>query len=290
MILVTGGSGQVARALEALAGNRPVRRVGRPEFDFDHPETVLTTLGSARPSIVINAAAWTAVDAAETNAEAAARANRDGPALIAQYCAEHEVPLVQISTDYVFNGAKGTPYLETDAPNPIGVYGATKRAGEQAVLATCPRALVVRTSWVYAATGRNFVLTLLNAAKKTNRLRVVADQRGSPTAAPALATALLNIADAIADGWRNEYAGLYHACGTGDTTWHGLATALFEEAARHGVAGPALEPITTADWPTPVRRPADSRLDCGRLARVFGIFLPDWRESLANVLDDVLIS
>jgi dTDP-4-dehydrorhamnose reductase len=289
VILVTGGSGQLARALEAFSGGRKLRRVGRPEFDFDRPETVTHTLQSTRPSLVINAAAWTAVDAAESNAEAAARANHDGPALIAHYCASAGIPLIHISTDYVFDGSKGAPYLETDAPNPIGVYGATKRAGEEAVLAGCPQALIVRTSWVFADSGKNFVLTMLNARRNTDRLRVVGDQRGCPTAAPALAAALLTAADRLSEGWSHGYAGLYHACGAGETTWHGLATALFEEAERHGVPRPQIDAIATADWPTPVRRPADSRLECGKLARVFGVRLPDWRDSLADVVDRVFV-
>jgi dTDP-4-dehydrorhamnose reductase len=285
MILVTGGSGQVARSLEALAGARPVKRVGRPAFDFDDNATVTSCLRETRPAMVINAAAWTAVDAAESNADAAARANRDGPELLARYCADAGIPLIHISTDYVFDGLKGAPYVESDPTNPTGVYGATKLAGEAAVLAACPSAVVLRTSWVFAPEGKNFVLTLLNAAKKTNKLRVVADQHGCPTGAPALAAAILEIADKLAADPSGPWAGVYHAAGTGGTTWHGLAVALFEEAARHGVTPPEIEPITTADWPTPARRPPDSRLDCGKLDATFGVKLPDWRVTLGKVVD-----
>jgi dTDP-4-dehydrorhamnose reductase len=265
-----------------------MRVVGRPGLDFDRPETIDATLSQTRPSLVINAAAYTAVDRAEQEAEAAMRANRDGPDRLARYCAGENIPLIHVSTDYVFDGTKGAPYAEDDATNPTGVYGATKLAGEQAVLAACPRSIVLRTSWVYAATGKNFVLTMLNAAAKAPRLRVVADQVGCPTAAADLAAAILAIVGRIeTGGWSDAYRGVFHAAGTGATSWHGLAVAAFEEAARHGLAAPPVDAIATADWPTPARRPADSRLDCGRLASVFGVRLPAWRPTLARVIDDI---
>jgi dTDP-4-dehydrorhamnose reductase len=287
-VLVTGGSGQLARALEdAARGTVPVHRVGRPEFDFDQPEALQLLLRTLAPAAVVNAAAYTQVDAAETDPDAAARANRDGPRVIAQYCAAARIPLIHISTDYVFDGLKGAPYLETDPTNPTSIYGLTKRDGEVAVLAACSRAIVLRTSWVYAATGKNFVLTMLNAAKRTDRLRVVADQRGCPTAAPDLAQAILGVLGRVAEEWVDNYAGVFHAAGSGDTTWYGFATALFEDAARHGIPHPAIEPITTADWPTTARRPPDSRLDCAKLEQVFGLRLPHWRDSLSNVVDQL---
>lgn len=287
-VLVTGGSGQLATALVAAARGRSLdlRRVGRPEFDFDRPDSVRTAFDAATPWMVINAAAYTAVDAAEKDAEAAGRANRDGPALLAELCAKARTHLVHVSTDYVFDGLKGAPYVETDPTAPTGVYGATKLAGEQAVLAALPGALVLRTSWVYAPTGRNFVLTMLNAAKKTDRLRVVADQRGCPTTASALAEAILAIAERIATG-QAAPGGVYHVAGSGWTTWHGLACATFLEASRHGAPVPAVDAITTADWPTPAHRPPDSRLDCSKLARVFGLRLPDWRLSLGSTVDAI---
>jgi dTDP-4-dehydrorhamnose reductase len=186
----------------------------------------------------------------------------------------------------VFDGLKSAPYVESDRTNPQGVYGASKLAGEQAVLASGARAVILRTSWVYAATGRNFVLTMLNAAKKTDRLRVVGDQRGCPTAAADLAAAIWSIADQLADGATAN--GVFHAAGSGETTWHGLAVAVFEAAARHGLARPAVEAIATADWPTPARRPPDSRLDCAKLNEVFGLRLPPWQDSVANTVADVL--
>jgi dTDP-4-dehydrorhamnose reductase len=287
-ILVTGGGGQLANALMAAAGSRPLVRVGRPEFDFDRPEAIPALLRAAAPSLILNAAAYTAVDKAETDRDAAWRANCDGPRLLAEYCVGAGIPLIHVSTDYVFDGDKGAPYVETDAPNPTGVYGASKRAGEAAVLATGAHAIILRTSWVYAATGRNFVLTMLNAAAKTGHLRVVADQQGCPTAAQDLAAAMLRIADRIAAaGWNDRYGGIFHAAGSGATTWHGFATAIFAEAARHGMVPPTVAPIATADWPTPARRPADSRLDCGKLSRVFAIVLPDWRNALSRTITEV---
>ncbi len=288
-VLVIGDSaGQLATALVAAADALPLLLIGRPDLDFDRPETIRQALHAAAPSLMVNATAYTAVDRAETETEAALRANRDGPAALAAWCAEAGIPMIHVSTDYVFDGLKGAPYVETDPTNPTGVYGASKLAGEQAVLAGCPRAIILRTSWVYAASGRNFVLTMLNARARTDRLRVVADQIGCPTTAPDLARVILQIAARIrADGWDDRYAGLYHAAGEGWTSWHGLATAVFEEAARHGMAPPVVEPIATSDWPTPVRRPPDSRLDCTRLAETFGLRLPPWRHSLAQIIDTV---
>ena len=286
VILVTGGGGQLARALGAAAGARDLRVVGRPDWDFDRVAGLPALLAAARPGLVINAAAHTAVDRAESEADAAYRANRDGPAVLAAYCAAAGIPLIHVSTDFVFDGAKGAPYAEDDAPNPAGVYGASKLAGEQAVLAVCPRAIVLRTSWVYAATGKNFVLTMLALAKTRDHLRVVADQRGCPTAADDLADAILGIADIIArDGWQDRFAGIYHAAGAGETTWHGLACAAIARAGAFGHPQPKLiEAITTAEYPTPARRPADSRLDCGKLASVFGLTLPAWEVALDRTI------
>ncbi len=285
MILVTGGQGQLA---SALAPYPDVTVVGRPEFDFDRPETIDAAFLAARPDCVINAAAWTAVDAAETDPDGAARANRDGPARLARLCAEAGIPLIHVSTDYVFDGDKGAPYVETDPTGPTGVYGATKLAGEAAVLAACPRAIVVRTAWVYSATGKNFVRTMLTLGNTRDHLRVVADQRGCPTAAADLADIVLGIARAATSEWRDEYAGVFNSCGTGETTWHGFAEAIFAEAARHGARVPTVEPIGTAEFPTPAKRPADSRLDCGKLERVFGLRQPAWQRSLAQTVDRLL--
>jgi dTDP-4-dehydrorhamnose reductase len=285
-ILVTGGTGQLASALGA-AGGGTVRVVGRPTFDFDRPESIVTGFRDTTPWLVVNTAAYTAVDTAEDDVEAAYRANRDGPGALAQLCAAAGVPLIHISTDYVFDGTKAAPYVESDTTNPTGVYGTSKLAGEQDVLAAGGQAIVLRTSWVYAPTGKNFVRTMLRVGAERDRLRVVADQRGCPTTAADLADAILAIAARLRDGWRDSYTGVFHAAGSGETTWHGLAVATFEEAARFGARVPVVEAITTADYPTKAKRPADSRLDCGKLAAVFGVRLPAWRPSLARTIDAV---
>lgn len=287
-ILVTGGSGQVATAL-AAAAQVPLYRVGRPDFDFDRPRSLATTMAAVAPWLVVNAAAYTAVDAAETDRDAAFRANCHGPAELARLCARAGIPLIHVSTDYVFDGAKGAAYVETDGTAPQGVYGASKLAGEQAVLDICPKAIVLRTSWVYSAIGKNFVRTMLALGQTRDRLTVVADQKGCPTAAPDLAAGILAMAARIGtEGWQTRFAGVFHASGTGWTTWLGLATAAFAVAARHGVPMPDLVPITTADWPTPARRPADSRLNCDKLATIYGLRLPDWRDGLTRTIDAML--
>jgi dTDP-4-dehydrorhamnose reductase len=286
-LLVTGGTGQLASALEDAGGSVDILRVGRPEFDFDRSESIDETFRDASPALVINAAAYTAVDAAEQDSGAAARANHAGPARLAALCAAAGVPLIHVSTDYVFDGGKGAPYVETDATAPQGVYGATKLAGEQAVLASGAQAVILRTSWVYAPSGRNFVRTMLNAGRTRDLLRVVADQKGCPTTAIDLAAAILAIVERIrAQGWQDRFGGVEHAAGTGWTTWHGLACATFAEAAAHapGMKVPTVEPIATADWPTPARRPADSRLNCDKLEQVFGVRLPPWQDGLARTM------
>ena len=238
---------------------------------------------------MVNAAAYTAVDAAEQDEAAALRANRDGPRELARLCAAAAIPLIHVSTDYVFDGAKESLYVETDLTAPRSVYGATKLAGETAVFASGARAIILRTAWVYAATGRNFVRTMLSLAQTRDTLRVVADQHGCPTAAADLAAAILEIAARLeAGGWNDTYGGVYHAAGSGETTWHGLALAIFEAASRHGAKIPySVAAIDTADYPTPAHRPRNSRLDCARLEAVFGIRLPYWRDSLARTVNEI---
>jgi dTDP-4-dehydrorhamnose reductase len=289
-ILITGVSGQLGVALGEAAPSHQlaVQQFDRPALDFDQPASIAAAFAETAPWLVINAAAYTAVDAAEDDADAAFRANRDGPAQLARLCEAAGIPLIHISTDYVFDGLKGAPYVESDPTAPQGVYGASKLAGEQAVLADCSRAIVLRTSWIYSPTGKNFVRTMLSVAQRTDRLRVVADQKGCPTSAPDLAEAILVIAARVAtDGWQDRFAGLYHAAGTGWTTWHGLAVATFQEAVRYGAPVPTVDPITTAEWPTRAQRPPDSRLNCDRLEATFGLRLPAWRNGLARTIDAV---
>lgn len=279
--------GQVASSVARLAGG-PVVRVGRPDFDFDRPDSLAACFRAANPCLVVNAAAYTAVDAAETDAEAAYRANRDGPARLARLCREADIPLIHISTDYVFDGTKPAPYVEIDPTGPQGVYGASKLAGENAVIASGAKAVILRTAWVYAATGKNFLLTMLNLARTRDRLTVVADQQGCPTAADDLAGVILAIAARIErDGWQERFGGVFHAAGSGETTWHGFASAIFAAAARHGVRVPQVDPIPTSAYPTPARRPANSRLDCAKLHAVFGLSLPVWHDSMTRTIDQV---
>jgi dTDP-4-dehydrorhamnose reductase len=286
-ILVTGGTGQLASAL-AASGNPDIHRIGRPDFDFDRPETIEAMFRAVGPRLVVNAAAYTAVDAAESHADAAYRANRDGPALLARLCAAADIPLIHVSTDYVFDGTKPDPYVESDPVAPQGVYGASKLAGEQAVTASGANSIILRTAWVYAATGRNFVRTMLTLGQTRDRLTVVADQHGCPTTAADLADAILSIAFQLdRSGWHPDYQGIFHVAGSGTTTWHGLAVATFEAAARHGARVPEIVPIATKDWPTPAKRPANSRLDCTRLREAFGVTLPHWRQSLTRTVDAI---
>jgi dTDP-4-dehydrorhamnose reductase len=290
-ILVAGGSGQVAQALGRVAPSRDMDVVvlGRPGFDFDDPGTIRAAFAGGAWRYVVNAAAYTAVDAAEADEAGAARANADGPEALATLCARAGIPFIHISTDYVFDGSSGRPYLETDATNPTGAYGRTKRDGELRVLKAGGRPIILRTAWVYSDTGKNFVRTMLSAGARLPRLRVVADQTGSPTAAADLAAAILDIIAIIErDGWQDRFGGIFHATGSGETTWHGLAVATFQEARRHDGPSPEVEAIATADWPTPAQRPADSRLDNRKLADVFGITLPPWRQSLARTVDSLL--
>ncbi len=289
-ILVTGRTGQLATALAdaAQAHGVTVRCLERPILDIEQPASIAKVISAHSPSLVINTAAYTNVDAAEDDAAIAYRANRDGPAELARLCAAAAIPLIHISTDYVFDGRKGAPYVESDATAPQGVYGASKLAGEQAVLMLCRRAVVLRTAWLYSPVGKNFVRTMLAAAERNNMLRVVADQIGCPTSAEDLAEAVLGVAARLRDGWSDRYAGTYHAAGAGAATWHELATATFAAAAQHGRSMPKVAPISTQEWPTKAVRPPDSRLDCNKLAAVFGLRLPAWQDSVRRTVDTIL--
>jgi dTDP-4-dehydrorhamnose reductase len=228
------------------------------------------------------------VDAAETNADTAYRANAEGPAILARLCRQADIPLIHVSTDYVFDGAKAAPYTETDPVDPQGVYGASKLAGEEAVVRSGANAAILRTAWVYAPVGKNFVRTMLTAGKTRDRLTVVGDQVGCPTTAHDLADVILAIIARVGQtGWQPRYSGIFHAAGAGETSWFGLATATFQEAARHGAKVPEVVAITTADWPTAAKRPANSRLDCTKLNTVFGVRMPHWRASLVRTVDTI---
>lgn len=289
-ILVTGRGGQLATGLAAAlpAQGFEAVLVGQPDFEFDAPDTVAAAFAAAAPDAVVNCAAWTAVDAAEDDEAAAFRANALGPAMVARLCAGAGIPLVQISTDYVFDGRKGAPYVEEDAPGPLSAYGRTKLAGEWAALAGHEHALVLRTSWVFAPLGNNFVRTMLRVGAERPELRVVADQHGSPTAAPDLADAIAAVLARLREtGWRAGYRGVFHAVAGGATTWHGFAEAIFAASAARGGPAAKVQAIATAEYPTRATRPADGRLECTRLAETFGVVMPSWQDGLARVMRDM---
>jgi dTDP-4-dehydrorhamnose reductase len=288
-ILVAGAQGQLARALQECAPRHPAHTVvtqGRPGFDLLKPATLARTVADLVPDLVVNAAAYTAVDQAESEAAAAYAINRDGAGALAEVAARHHCPIVHVSTDYVFDGAKAGAYREDDATQPTGVYGRSKLEGEAAVAAANDRHIIVRTAWLYAAHGKNFLRTILRLAKERPQLGVVADQRGNPTYAPHLAEAILTIAAKLATATAPPW-GIYHAASSGDTTWHEFAAAIIDAAGPLGIARVPVRPITTAQYPTPARRPANSCLDCTKLERTFGVRLPDWRQGLAMCIAEL---
>ena len=281
-ILVVGRSGQVARALaEALpATDWPHSLMEAPELDLTDAASIAAAVAATRPDVVVNVAAYTAVDAAETDQALAHAVNAAGPGLLAEAAEKVGAAIIHFSTDYVFDGSAG-PWREDQAPAPLGVYGATKLAGEIAVAAANPRHAILRTAWVCSATGNNFLRTMLRLGETRDELRVVADQHGAPTFADDLAAAVIAMIPALAQG---HGTGIFHLTGAPGTTWHGFAAAIFAEAAKHGRRAPRLLPITTAEYPTPARRPADSRLDCSRILAVHGVAQADWRDSLARAV------
>lgn len=284
-VLVVGGAGgMLAHALSALPD---VIAVGRPEADLADETTLAAALEKYAPRAVICAGAFTDVDDAEIAEAEAMRINAEGPGALARLCAAHGTPLVHVSTDYVFNGAKREPYLESDPKAPLNAYGRSKLAGEHAVAAAGGRHAIVRASWIYAAHGRNFVRTMLRAARTNSSLRVVDDQRGGPTYAPDLAMAVLHIAHTLAESEDPKYVGVVHAPPQGSCTWRRFAEAIFEGAQSRRKPSAAVEPISTAEYPTPARRPANSVLDGTRLRDIFGTSLPHWREGLDACLDAI---
>ena len=255
--------------------------------DFDQPDSLAVLLQRIRPDVVVNAVAYTAVDRAEEDRDAAWRANAEAPGVLARWCAQASVPLVHYSTDYVFDGQGKRAYREDDETAPLGVYGASKLAGEEEIRAAGGRHLIFRTAWVYASHGQNFLRTMLRVGAEREELKVVADQVGTPTPAAL-------IADVTAQAIQHPEAlsGTWHLTANGETSWHGFAEAIFEEAQARGLITrrPKVLPITTAEYPTKAQRPAYSRLDTGRLQADLGIVLPDWREGLVRVMDQLPVA
>lgn len=290
-ILLLGGNGQVGRELRRslvpLGELVVATRDGADAdvaADFDMPASLSGLIVQIAPDVVVNAAAYTAVDKAEGDIEAAFRANAEAPAAIAAACAKIDALLVHYSTDYVFDGSASRPYREDDATAPLGVYGASKLAGEQAIRTSGARHAILRTAWVYASQGRNFLLTMLRLASERDELRVVADQVGAPTSAAWIADAT---AGAIRHGVTG--AGTWHLVAAGQTSWHGFASAIMEDAHALGLLArmPTVLPIATAEFPTPAKRPAYSVLDTTRLREDFGVVPPEWREGLRATLREL---
>jgi dTDP-4-dehydrorhamnose reductase len=285
-ILVFGKSGQVARELERLGapGGLELRFAGRETLDLANDGDAGALIEAERPAAVINAAAYTAVDKAESDQAAAFRLNRDAPAAMARACARQAIPFVHFSTDYVFDGAKSEPYLEADPTGPTGVYGLSKLEGEREVQAVGGRAAILRTAWVYSAFGANFVKTMLRLAAGRDELGVVADQQGRPTWAADAAAGALRAVEVLLDSPAGGPE-LYHLSGAGDASWADFAEAIFALSAGRGGPSAAVRRIATADYPTPARRPANSRLDCARIEAALGLRMRPWREGLAACLD-----
>lgn len=276
MILIFGGGGQLGQELRRTATSKgiPHTALSHADVDISDSASVARALKAARPSVVVNAAAYTKVDLAEKEPEAARLGNEIGPGVIAAACAAAQTPLIHISTDYVFDGSKTGAYIETDPIAPLGVYGATKAAGEEAVRKGSPHHVILRTSWVYGEFGNNFLKTMLRLASERDELRVVGDQRGCPTSTRDIAGAILRIAPRL----RPEVYGLYHFAGAGAASWHDFANRIADAQARFTGRRPKVTSITTADYPTPARRPANSVFDCGKFERTFGFAARPWTE------------
>ena len=277
-LLVFGAAGQVGRELMALAAARDADAIGltRQDVDICDAAAVDAAVAREKPRLVVNCAAYTAVDKAESEPEAAQAANCDAVGAIARAAALHGAPVLHLSTDYVFDGSKIGAYSEDDPISPLGVYGRTKAAGEAAVRKANLHHVILRTAWVFGIHGANFLKTMLRLAAERDRLRVVADQRGTPTATADIAEAILAVDAAIARG--DAASGTFHFAGTGETTWHGFAEAIVAAQAKATAKHPPVDAIATADYPTPARRPANSALDSARFAQAFGYRARAWQE------------
>lgn len=292
IILVTGASGQVGFELvRCLQGLGTVIAPSRGTLDLTDPRSIVTALEEIQPSLIVNPAAYTAVDQAESDVGNAMRVNAAAPGELAAAASRSGVPLIHYSTDYVFDGSKQVAYVEDDAPGPLNVYGESKLAGERAIEAAGVPHLILRTSWVYGARGRNFLKTMLRLGEQRSELRIVDDQRGAPTWSRTIATLTAHIvAQAVAvprderAEWWSARTGTYHMSATGDASWAELAKAIFELASPE--KAPKIVPIASSDYPTPARRPANSRLSSAKLVEMFGIRPPHWHEALSLCLQD----
>jgi dTDP-4-dehydrorhamnose reductase len=287
-ILIFGADGQLGRELSTRAGQShiPLRFIRRCEADIADENAVRKMIASAPISLVVNAAAYTHVDRAEAEADGAFRTNAVGPGVLAGVCSTAQLPLVHISTDYVFDGTKPTAYTEEDPIAPLGVYGRSKAAGEASVRDRLECHVILRTSWLYGIHGMNFLKTMMKLARERNELRVVADQIGCPTGTADIADAILTLAPRLL--LHEPVWGTYHFVGSGATTWHGFAREIIDAQAKVTGHHPYVIPITTAEYPTVARRPANSELDSSRFAATFGFRAADWRERTRNVVTALL--
>jgi dTDP-4-dehydrorhamnose reductase len=285
-ILVTGANGQLGWELSRRGAGKGfhVLALDRAGLDITDPSAVTQTVRSSGAALVVNGAAYTAVDQAESEAELAFAANCDGPANLASACAEAGIPLIHISTDFVFDGEKKGPYRETDQVSPLNVYGKSKAAGETGVRERLQEHIILRTAWLYGVHGRNFVKTMLQLGQERDLIQVVVDQHGCPTYAADLAEAILRLVVKAREHGQLSW-GTYHYCGKGITTWHGLAQETFYLAGRHtSLRVEKIKSISTAEYPTPAKRPANSVLDCSLIEKTFSIRPKPWQESLAQMI------
>ncbi|SAL38919.1 dTDP-4-dehydrorhamnose reductase [Caballeronia turbans] len=287
-VLVTGVNGQVGFELaRTLQGLGRIVALERKQFDLSDLDQIRAVIRDVKPALIVNPAAYTAVDQAEQDSAAAMRVNGEAPGVIAEEARKLNAAFVHFSTDYVFDGTKAEAYVETDATNPQNVYGASKLAGEAAIAQVGGAALVLRTSWVYGLRGKNFLLTMLRLAADKPALRIVGDQHGAPTWSKTIATLVAHItAQGVVGGqdWWKSRAGVYHLCAGGSTSWAGFAQAIFDLAALE--KKPVVESIPASEYPTPAKRPANSRMSCDKLAQTFGLQVPQWDEALRLCLTE----
>jgi dTDP-4-dehydrorhamnose reductase len=286
-VLLIGKIGQVGYELRrTLAPWTQLVAVDYPEIDLTNPDSIRHHVRETRPQLIVNAAAYTAVDKAEAEPDLAMKINGLAPGILAEEAKSAGALLVHYSTDYIFDGTKTEPYIETDAPSPLSAYGRSKLAGDDAVRAVGGPHLIFRLCWVYGGRGQNFMLTIMRLAREREKLRVVADQFGCPTWSRMIAeTTSLAVLRTLSSGNPAEYTGTYHLAASGVTSWHGFAKAIVDSMPSETRKCTSVEPITTAEYPTPAKRPAYSALNCDKLHRTFGLRLPDWRQSLADVLE-----
>jgi dTDP-4-dehydrorhamnose reductase len=283
-ILLLGQHGQVSRELQAsLQGQGELSVRGREQLDLAQPDQIRQQVRELRPELIINAAAYTAVDQAESEPELAFAINAVAPGVLAEEAAALGAPLIHYSTDYVYDGSKSAPYIESDPTNPLGVYGQSKLAGERALQAVGGEYLILRTSWVYSLHGRNFLLTMQRLLQERDELKVVADQIGAPTWAGSIASTTAQLIQHWRDGQAGPW-GLYHLSAQGETSWFGFASAIAEQLRAAGQNAGQLLPIPSSDYPTPAQRPLNSRLDCSRLQHDWQVQLPDWHSALLECL------